>query len=98
MTLIFFDLQRFVNIGNRKSNTVVSGKESADYLENVGSNVQIYGYGGNDTIKSSKGSEVTIDGGAGNDSINITPTTKNPKFFFVSLYSLFISAKIFQGF
>ncbi|MBR6012999.1 MAG: hypothetical protein IK062_04355 [Selenomonadaceae bacterium] len=29
---------------------------------------------------------------------DITPATINPKFFFVSLYSLFISAKIFQRF
>ena len=32
------------------------------------------------------------------DLVGITPATINPKFFFVSLYSLFISAKIFQRF
>lgn len=63
------------DIYNITSNTVVSGTDEADYIENTGANVEIQGGNGNDTVwneivnSDHSGSFATIYGGAGDDSI-----------------------------
>ena len=50
MDKFIFDLQRFVDIYNEESNTLVSGTDDNDYIRNDGSNVTIDGGSGNDYI------------------------------------------------
>ena len=70
MDKFIFDLQRFVDIYNEESNTLVSGTDDNDYIRNDGSNVTIDGGSGNDYIFNGLGyNNFSIDGGAGNDSI-----------------------------
>lgn len=66
----FFDLQRFVEeIYNSSPNKTLNGTAEADYFENSGGIVKIYGFGGNDTVKNT-GNLVTVQAGAGNDSVS----------------------------
>ena len=55
---------------NYNDNTLVSGTNSDDSIENSGSNVTITALGGNDIIYNPWGNAVTIDAGDGNDQIN----------------------------
>ena len=65
-----FDLQRFVTINNKASNTLLSGTSNADSIYNSGRfNVTIEADAGDDTIDNSGSWEVTINAGDGNDSI-----------------------------
>ena len=68
MDKFIFDLQRFVDIRNYESNTLLRGTDDNDYIYNDGSNVTIDAGAGNDSI-GNDGSFVTIDGGSGNDYI-----------------------------
>ena len=65
-----FDLQRFKDISNYKSNKEVSGTSYADYIYNSGSNVTINCGDGDDSIYNNYGNNVTISGGMGNDSVD----------------------------
>ena len=64
-----FDLQRFEDISNTNNNTVISGSNDDDLIENEGNNVTISGGAGNDYIYNGDGKEVSIDGGTGDDTI-----------------------------
>ena len=65
----FFNLQRFVEeYTNSQPNKTLTGTSAADYFDNSGSIVKIYGYGGNDTVDNT-GSNVTIAAGEGDNSI-----------------------------
>ena len=68
--MIVFDIQRFVTIGNFKSNTLLSGTSGNDSIANynLGKSVTINAGAGNDSIYND-GDNVTIYGGAGNDTI-----------------------------
>lgn len=65
---IVFDLQRFENINNVASNTLVSGTTGDDIITNSGEYVTIDGGAGDDSIGNT-GSNVSINGGDGNDVI-----------------------------
>ena len=65
-----FDLQRFADIHNYDSNTLVSGTSGNDTIYNwESSNVTISGGAGNDYIDNYRGSNVSISGDAGNDEV-----------------------------
>ena len=66
---LIFDIQRFDEITNRTSDTVITGTANADNIYNSGSNVSINAGAGNDSIYNYSGSKVTINAGVGNDSI-----------------------------
>ena len=68
----FFDLQRFADVENNTSNTLVSGTNDSDTVSNYANNVTVYANGGNDKIVN-RGSNVFIDGGIGNDAIDLDP-------------------------
>ena len=57
-----------LNISNTTNNTLITGTELADTVQNSGEGVTISGKAGDDSIISS-GANVSIHGGAGNDSI-----------------------------
>ena len=46
-----FDIQRFAEISNSTSDTVITGTADADSISNESTNVTINAFGGNDTIK-----------------------------------------------
>ena len=80
MEKFIFDIQRFANISNTTSNTVITGTAGNDTIESNASNVTINGAAGNDSIKVSNyqggivnmnitPNNVIINGGEGNDSI-----------------------------
>lgn len=55
-----FEIQRFSEITNRTSDTVVTETDSADSINNLGADkVMVYVNGGNDSVKNS-GKYVTI--------------------------------------
>ncbi len=57
-----------LNISNTTNNTLITGTELADTIQNSGEGVTISGKAGDDSVISS-GADVSIHGGAGNDSI-----------------------------
>ena len=63
-----FDLQRFVDIENNTSNTLVSGTSGNDSIRNWTDNVTISVDAGNDTIRNHSNNNI-IKAGAGNDYI-----------------------------
>ncbi|MBQ3433502.1 MAG: hypothetical protein IJG24_00480, partial [Selenomonadaceae bacterium] len=65
-----FKLQRFAEITNETSNTLVSGTSDNDSITNSGSNSSVLGGAGNDTIMNS-GNLATIWGGDGDDYVNM---------------------------
>ena len=71
-----FDLQRFADIYNANSNTLLSGTSDDDYVANGyrdtrwhdgGNNVTMDAGAGNDDIYNGESSQVSIEGGDGND-------------------------------
>ena len=67
-----FNLQRFDNINNAVSNTIIGGVTSTgDTVQNSGDFVKIFLGEGKDSVKNT-GDDVTIFSGAGNDTVNIT--------------------------
>ncbi len=65
-----FTLQRFANITNETSNTLVSGTSYDDSISNYATDVTISGGGGYDTVYNSEdASNSSISGDEGNDSI-----------------------------
>ena len=67
-----FNLQRFDNINNAVSNTIIGGVTSTgDTVQNSGDFVEIFLGEGKDSVKNT-GDDVTIFSGAGNDTVNIT--------------------------
>ena len=72
MSKLLFDLQRFDDIFNNNSNTLVSGTSGNDSIYNqYTTNVTIQTGAGSDTVYSWGGQKGTIDGGEGNDYIHI---------------------------
>lgn len=70
MEVLNFDIQRFADIHNSTSDTVITGTADADSIYNTAGNVTINALGGNDTITNSFfGDTVSISGGEGNDNI-----------------------------
>ena len=84
----FFDIQRFANISNSTSDTIVIGTAYADSIYNEGDHVTISGGAGNDTITNygyrmfltggsisyydKGGNYVSINGETGNDVISLS--------------------------
>ena len=44
----FFNIQRFANISNSNSNSLVTGTSSSDSITNFGASVEVYAGAGND--------------------------------------------------
>ena len=71
-----FDIQRFANIYNGKSDTLINGTSGDDYITNGSlsdmacNNVTITAGAGNDTIDNFLGNGALVYGGDGNDYIN----------------------------
>ena len=78
MKIGIFDIQRFADISNSTSDTVVVGTSNADSIFNKAKNVTINAFGGNDTIKNGQyeflsddnyADNAVIGGGEGDDLI-----------------------------
>ena len=72
----FFDLQRFAEINNYDSDTLVSGTSSKDTIYNYADNATINGGAGDDSIEN-YGEDVIISGDAGNDTISTPDLMSN---------------------